>query len=659
MVAKSKSAGKRGKGKNARRSFFGRLKSSGESAPSVVGAPQNAQRFARELNAVPGGFTGGPGVSLAGSGFVNAVSDEKIERLIRQDPLFTIKQREKAGSNRLRAGKTALFARAHGGSSLGGDAALLWEYGKQGKLVARPEALPKFLLAVDWCNPDHARTAIELMARWKAPEPINALQLLDASFGHPRVRQYAVRCLEPLPDEDLAEFLLQLTQVLKYEPFHDSPLAHFLLRRALRNVRLIGMRLFWHLRSEMHLPQFSTRFGLLLRAYLTHCGAHRQELTQQHDVQQLLQNVADAVQTAADTGRVKGKSALKQFCRAELRKLDAQLPPVFPLCLDPRMVARGLDVDNCTVMMSAKKPLWLVMKNVDSPERGGENIHVMFKSGDDLRQDQMTLQLLRCMKKIWVAEGVDMRLTPYGCVSTGDEIGMLQCVMNAKTVNDLIEKKGTWGAFDETSIYAYLKDENKSDSDYKRAVQNFVHSCAAYTVAMYVMGVGDRHSDNMMVKKDGHIFHIDFGHFLGHFKTKKVAGMKFNRERSPFVFTKEMAFVMYDDSIKSRKLRDQVHYQRFARLCCAGYNALRKHGHTLINLFRLMIPAAMPELTTDQDITYMLKVLDLDLTDEQAADKFKKEIEASLSDTYRRMDNWIHANKDKLSNMFGWVKFWK
>ena len=42
----------------------------------------------------------------------------------------------------------------------------------------------------------------------------------------------------------------------------------------------------------------------------------------------------------------------------------------------------------------------------------------------------------------------------------------------------------------------------------------------------------------------------------------------------------------------------------------------------------------------------MLKVLDLDLTDEQAADKFKKEIEASLSDTYRRMDNWIHANKD-------------
>merc|ERR1711969_304032 len=166
-----------------------------------------------------------------------AVSSDQVEELIRQDPLFTIKQREKAGRNKAYS------------------AALLWEYGRTGKLVGRPEALPKFLLAVDWCNPQHADTAIALMARWKAPDPIKALQLLDASFGPPRVRQYAVRCLEPLPDEDLAEFLLQLTQVLKYEPFHDSPLAHFLLRRALRNVRLIGMRLFWHLRSEMHLPQ--------------------------------------------------------------------------------------------------------------------------------------------------------------------------------------------------------------------------------------------------------------------------------------------------------------------------------------------------------------------------------------------------------------------
>lgn len=72
------------------------------------------------------------------------------------------------------------------------------------------------------------------------------------------------------------------------------------------------------------------------------------------------------------------------------------------------------------------------------------------------------------------------------------------------------------------------------------AIENFMRSCAGYCVATYVLGIGDRHSGNIMVKQAGHLFHIDFGHFLGHFKSK----FGFNRERSAFVFTPEMAEVM-------------------------------------------------------------------------------------------------------------------
>ncbi len=43
-----------------------------------------------------------------------------------------------------------------------------------------------------------------------------------------------------------------------------------------------------------------------------------------------------------------------------------------------------------------------------------------------------------------------------------------------------------------------------------------------------------------MVNKEGKLFHIDFGHFLGHFKKKY--GIK--RERVPFVLTEDFAKVI-------------------------------------------------------------------------------------------------------------------
>ena len=67
---------------------------------------------------------------------------------------------------------------------------------------------------------------------------------------------------------------------------------------------------------------------------------------------------------------------------------------------------------------------------------------VIFKAGDDLRQDQLTLQLLSLMDSLWCEEGLNLCMSPYKCFSTGDERGMLQIVENAETLATIVGKFG-------------------------------------------------------------------------------------------------------------------------------------------------------------------------------------------------------------------------
>jgi len=44
--------------------------------------------------------------------------------------------------------------------------------------------------------------------------------------------------------------------------------------------------------------------------------------------------------------------------------------------------------------------------------------------GEDLQQDMLTIQMVRIMDKLWLKEGIDLKMITFSCVPTGHKRGM-------------------------------------------------------------------------------------------------------------------------------------------------------------------------------------------------------------------------------------------
>ncbi|XP_017681023.1 PREDICTED: phosphatidylinositol 4,5-bisphosphate 3-kinase catalytic subunit beta isoform [Lepidothrix coronata] len=491
-----------------------------------------------------------------------------------------------------------------------------------------PQSLPKLLLSLKWNKLEDVAQLQALLQIWPKLLPREALELLDFNYPDQYVREYAVGCLKQMSDEELSQYLLQLVQVLKYEPFLDCALSRFLLERALAN-RRIGQMLFWHLRSEVHIPAVSVQFGLILEAYCRGSVAHMKVLAKQVEALNKMKTLNSLIKlNAMKQSKAKGKDAmhtcLKQNAYREALS-DLQSP------LNPSVILSELHVEKCRYMDSKMKPLWIVYNN---KMFGGDLVGIIFKNGDDLRQDMLTLQILRLMDILWKEAGLDLRILPYGCLATGDHSGLIEAVSSSETIADIqlnSSNVAAAAAFNKDALLNWLKEYNLGD-DLDRAIEEFTLSCAGYCVATYVLGIGDRHSDNIMVRKNGQLFHIDFGHILGNFKSK--FGIK--RERVPFILTYDFIHV-----IQQGKTGNTEKFGRFRQYCEEAYLILRKHGNLFITLFALMLTAGLPELTSVKDIQYLKDSLALGKSEEEALKQFKQKFDEALRESWTTKVNWM------------------
>ena len=497
---------------------------------------------------------------------------------------------------------------------------LIWKH--RIKLRHIPYALPYVLASL----PDLKRNTMvqvhELLQIWQPLSPVAALGLLSAKFPDIIVRTYAVKWFSVVSESELCEYLPQLVQALKYEPYHDSALSKFLITSGIKSPK-VAHYLFWHLKYYTGDPQFSQRFQIVLGGILGTCGvAMKDQLSRQELMVRQLAEATKNVKEAKDALR-------RRVLSQDLELVATDINGCIRLPLNPSIEVKGIVSESCSYYNSFTVPLLIVFENSDPR---GKPIKTMFKVGDDLRKDLVTLQLFRVMNRLWLSEGLNLKMITYGCLPTAPLAGMIQLVPDSVTLREIHVQHGVTGSFKDEVIGLWLQKYNSSEAAYKNAINNFSASCAAYCVATYILGIGDRHNDNIMVTERGHLFHIDFSKFMGN--VQKFGTIR--RDRVPFVLTPDMAFVINSGESMS------YNFQHFVELCCDAFNIIRKNSDLILNLLELMVSSGIPYLSTSSDIEYVQNALQLNLTDSQATVYFTRLIESSLSSKSTQWNFFIH-----------------
>ncbi|KAJ3210628.1 Phosphatidylinositol (PI) 3-kinase [Entophlyctis luteolus] len=289
-----------------------------------------------------------------------------------------------------------------------------------------------------------------------------------------------------------------------------------------------------------------------------------------------------------------------------------------PLPLDAEVIVTGLIAEKCTIFKSALMPLRLTFSCLDNSE-----YQVIFKLGDDLRQDQLVVQLFLLMDKLLQKENLDLKLISYKVLATGVDHGMVQFIPSSPLATILSENAN--------NLSVYLKQHNGegvAGTLPASVIEAFVKSCAGYCVMTYLLGIGDRHMDNLLLTPNGYLFHVDFGYILG-------------RDPKPFPppmkLSKEMVDVMGGTSSQ--------HYQSFKSYCFVAFNSLRKSANLILNLFALMVDGNIPDIRVEPDKA-VLKVQEkfrLDLNDEQSIQFFQALLNESLGAMLPQVMERIHG----------------
>uniref|UniRef100_A0A673TJT6 Phosphatidylinositol 3-kinase catalytic subunit type 3 n=1 Tax=Suricata suricatta TaxID=37032 RepID=A0A673TJT6_SURSU len=507
---------------------------------------------------------------------------------------------------------------------------LVWKF--RYYLTNQEKALTKFLKCVNWDLPQEAKQALELLGKWKPMDVEDSLELLSSHYTNPTVRRYAVARLRQADDEDLLMYLLQLVQALKYENFDDikngleptkkdsqGSVSESVSNSGINSAEIDSSQIITNPLPPVSSPPPASKTkdssdGENLEGDKS-VRVMRSLLAAQQTFVDRLVHLMKAVQR--ESGNRKKKNERLQALLGDNEKMNLSDVELIPLPLEPQVKIRGIIPETATLFKSALMPAQLFFKTED-----GGKYPVIFKHGDDLRQDQLILQIISLMDKLLRKENLDLKLTPYKVLATSTKHGFMQFIQSVP-VAEVLDTEGSIQNF----FRKYAPSENGPNGISAEVMDTYVKSCAGYCVITYILGVGDRHLDNLLLTKTGKLFHIDFGYILGRDPKPLPPPMKLNKEM-----------------VEGMGGTQSEQYQEFRKQCYTAFLHLRRYSNLILNLFSLMVDANIPDIALEPDKT-VKKVQDkfrLDLSDEEAVHYMQSLIDESVHALFAAVVEQIH-----------------
>ncbi len=347
--------------------------------------------------------------------------------------------------------------------------------------------------------------------------------------------------------------------LLVYHIKDDYELTDFLLKRCIKNFDLLNS-FYWELQYNLSADVNSYTKALNQLKDMCSDKKYEQKFVRLLEGNVFLKTVKDISNEICENGR--SYDTLK-----DKFKMTREL--ILPL--NPKFKIKEIKVDKIKIKNSATKPLIIPCITDEN-----KTYKLMFKK-EDIRKDQIIMNIINLVELIVnKEEDLNLNLVTYNILPTDKQSGLIEIIEDSETVYYIQQKI-------KSSILNYIL-ENNAGLTVKEVRERFIKSTAAYCVITYLLGIGDRHLDNIMISKDGRLFHIDFGYILG---------------KDPII--SDPAIRITPEIVEAVGGFSSTNYVQFKELCTKIYNCLRRNIDIFMNIL-LMLPKISDVKLTEEEI---------------------------------------------------------